>query len=69
MADSGTQTTCAKRGADVNVAAGMEIKESQATDAEAASAGAREHQRIRSEGGRDHETIIAWVGKTSGRSA
>jgi hypothetical protein len=64
MADSGTQTTSAKRGADVNVAAWMEMKESQATDADAMSAGAREHQRIRSEGVRDHGNIVAWMGKT-----
>jgi hypothetical protein len=40
MADSGTQTTRAKRGANVNVAARMEMKESQATDADGMSAGA-----------------------------
>ena len=64
MAESGTQTTRAKRGADVNIEAWMDMKESEATDADAMSAGAREHQQIRSDGVRDHGTIVAWMGKT-----
>lgn len=40
MADSGKEATTAERGADVDVPAGLEMKESQAADADTVSAGA-----------------------------
>jgi hypothetical protein len=46
VANSGTQAIGAKRGADINIVAGLEMKKSKAPDADATSAGAHEHQGV-----------------------
>ena len=61
MLDSGAQTTVTERGTDVDVPAGLEMKKSQTADADAARVDAREHQGIRSEGVRDHGTMLPWA--------